>query len=809
MSKIVLKNECYKEKTILETVDLNDVEFSGNNMNNAFKNCTNLKKVININADVTTLDNAFTNCSSLVDDIYIESENITSCEGIFDGNTYIKKVYIPYYNSNHQHTITYNTFIAAGYTETGTKNCIYLDDINNPNDLKIYRFKAVENYRSRYGFTTDDGTAVFSLSTNWDDPEQKPSRINFYNRDGELIDYFYMPNRGSIDGLNATSWQPFLGCVGLDMPTTNQYSTFQKCRFFKCDNKYWAYYLDLPFYIWYSFIEGGNLHCFPNSPWQANRTTLYHYVQTGLNTFTHGTNTATTTYCYPVYYSHANNIIYSLYMTQSGGANSKYILNMDVNYNIVSKTEGFTVIGDEFKVYWYSNVATAARELNADFTPGNLQITCLADSNNKTRWFVISETSRGILDCNSTRNTNLNSYFDSIFGTSSNVPDIYPLPNKKFIAFRYTSTGYKVYQFHFNGNEVVDDGLYLSIPAGYAAPSNGAEIFVNYFTKEVGWCFTKSDTAEYVMVTRQFSATTNLPSFPANNVSITINDSLYDSTQDSNGVVKIIYKGNQQNVVLPGADIPLAVQLQFKDAYTGQIIENIYDDLVIPYVNFYDAIATRNMFEFLVPRAGTYYIGFTEDQSHNNKYLPVDYYNEFEIFENNQIITINLIPNPDMPDTKFEGTIKSWYGNNDPYYNYMLLNNNTWLLANFYDYTDNKSYALPLTTDFTINEWDILNTEWDTDLYPEGGSWLEDYSYVLPCFGNDYYTTSPNPKRGDHVFTFTTNGTSCEKNIIAEFTGEETTASGKAYIDSNNQLHINGIGIFDYNPNKSGLIIQY
>lgn len=782
MSKVVLKNECYKEKTVLNSVNLNDVEFSENNMNRAFKGCTNLTRVTNINEDITTLNEAFYNCSNLKEDIYIESENITSCNDVFTGNTYLKKVYIPYYNSNNEHTTTYNTFINAGYDEAGSKDCIYLDDINDPHGVTIHRYAPISTYKARYGFMTDDGTAVISLIDWQYEGTRQTARINFYNKQNELIDYFYMPNHGDIDGLNATHWEALLGCVGMDMPTTYQYSTYQKCRFFKYGNKYWAYYLSLPFYIWYSFVKSGKIYCFPNSPWQANRVTLNTYQQTGLNTFTRGTNSADTSYCYPVYYSHTNNIIYAMYMTSSGGANSKYVINLDSSYNITSKTSGFTISGDDFKVSWYSDVATPIRELNSDFTPGNLQITKLTNSAGKTQWFVISETAKGTLNCNSTRNTNLQNYFNTVFNNFSTnwIPEICALPGNSFLAFyirsgtQVTGGGYRIYKFHFNGNEVVDDGLYLCVPAGYSAPSNGSRNFVNYFTKEVGWCFTKSDTAEYTIVTKPFTTTADLPNF------------LNTQTEQP----------------------CLSVKLQFRNAYTHELIEDIYDDLVIPYVNFDGAIATRNMYEFLVPHSGTYYIGFTEDQSHNNKYL-APYYEEYEITTDGQVITIDLTPNPDQPDTKFDGTIKSWYGNNDPYYNYMLLNNNSWLLANYYEYSENKSYSLPLTNEFTVNEWDVLNTQWDTDLYPESSSWLEDYSYILPCYGDGYYVASPNPKQGDHVFTFTLDGTNCTKNIIAEFTGSETSASGKAYIDSQNRLHINGVGTFNYNADKSGLIIKY
>lgn len=816
--KIVLRNECYKGKTVLNTVNLNNVEFADKNMNNAFKDCTNLTSVINIDAKITTLNNAFAGCTSLKNDIRIESKNITSCEGAFTNNNYLKKVYIHYYDTNNEPTTTYNTFLAAGYDEVGSKDGIMLEDIDSHSgsDIEVFRYNSVPNYKTRYGFSTDDKTLAVSLTKTTQSASNNIGYVNFYNRSGQLVDSFSMPNNGGIDGLNATEWQPLLGCVGLDMPTVYGYSSFEKSRFFKYNNKYWAYYLSLPFYIWYSFYKDGYIYCLPCSPWQESVVTLNVYKQIELNSFTRSSNSADTNNCYPVYFSHTNNIIYSLYMAASEGANSKYILNIDNNYNITTKSSGFTINGDEFKVTWYSDTAKVIRELNFNFTPGNIQLTKLKNTNGNTQWFVISETSNGVLDCNSIRNNNLRSYFQNVFNTSESnpIPELYALPGGFFLAFGYknasqsSAAGYKVYKFHFNGNAVVDDGIYLSAPTGYTTPINGSKIFVNYLTKEVGWALCKNDSNEYAIITREFSAVGDLPTFLPINNTLTVSDAKYQSSQDDDGYVHIKYIGNEQNVQILNQDIPISVILQFRDKTTNQIISNNFEDLVIPYVNFTGAIATRNMFEYIVPKAGMYSIGFTADQSGNNMYQPAPTA-EYEILKDGQVITIDLVPTADMPDTKFTGTMVTWNGTNDPYYTYIRLNDRSYLLAIFYVSSVGRSFALPLTNNFILASGNILTTDWDDGLSPDSTSeMIMDYSYTMPCYGEGYYIAKTNPKNGDHVFTFVASAYNTTLTNIAEISEVATSEAGKAYLDSQNKLHINGIGTFDYNENKSGLIIK-
>ena len=59
-----------------------------------------------------------------------------------------KNVYIPFTYQNRESTPTYNAFISAGYDEFGTKNGVYLMDINPLPELEEgerYRMNIIVN----------------------------------------------------------------------------------------------------------------------------------------------------------------------------------------------------------------------------------------------------------------------------------------------------------------------------------------------------------------------------------------------------------------------------------------------------------------------------------------------------------------------------------------------------------------------------------------------------------------------------------------------------------------------------------------
>ena len=95
-----------------------------------FSNCRNLVNVPVIPNSVTDMSRTFWNCSNLQGDIYIKSENITNATNCFNQTSLTKNVYIPFTYENGVNTLTYNSFINAGYTTNGSVNGVYLKDIN-------------------------------------------------------------------------------------------------------------------------------------------------------------------------------------------------------------------------------------------------------------------------------------------------------------------------------------------------------------------------------------------------------------------------------------------------------------------------------------------------------------------------------------------------------------------------------------------------------------------------------------------------------------------------------------------------------
>lgn len=90
-----------------------------------FCNCTSLTNVATLPTSVTNLNGTFYDCTSLTGNIVINSSVVTDANLCFGNTTLPKYVYIPY------NSTTYNTFIAAGYDEVGTKEGVYLRDLSS------------------------------------------------------------------------------------------------------------------------------------------------------------------------------------------------------------------------------------------------------------------------------------------------------------------------------------------------------------------------------------------------------------------------------------------------------------------------------------------------------------------------------------------------------------------------------------------------------------------------------------------------------------------------------------------------------
>lgn len=95
------------------------------NMDSTFSNCTSLTDAPTIPSSVTSMHSTFSNCTSLTGNVVINSSIVNDVTFCFGNTTLAKYVYIPY------NSTTYNTFIAAGYDEAGTKEGVYLRDLSS------------------------------------------------------------------------------------------------------------------------------------------------------------------------------------------------------------------------------------------------------------------------------------------------------------------------------------------------------------------------------------------------------------------------------------------------------------------------------------------------------------------------------------------------------------------------------------------------------------------------------------------------------------------------------------------------------
>ena len=106
-------------------------------LSSTFYGCNKLIQAPNIPASVIDMTGTFHGCTNLTGDIYIKAQNITNigvpnrelAPLIFNNTSLVKNVYIPFNYSNGVNTITYNTFINAGYDELGTQHGVYLKEL--------------------------------------------------------------------------------------------------------------------------------------------------------------------------------------------------------------------------------------------------------------------------------------------------------------------------------------------------------------------------------------------------------------------------------------------------------------------------------------------------------------------------------------------------------------------------------------------------------------------------------------------------------------------------------------------------------
>ena len=110
--------------------NLSDLPTSVTDMSASFILCTNLVNIPEIPNTVTNMSRTFSQCSKINGDIYIRSEIISNATDCFWGTSIVKNIYIPFQYENGVNTLTYNSFIRAGYKTDGSVNGVYLIDWN-------------------------------------------------------------------------------------------------------------------------------------------------------------------------------------------------------------------------------------------------------------------------------------------------------------------------------------------------------------------------------------------------------------------------------------------------------------------------------------------------------------------------------------------------------------------------------------------------------------------------------------------------------------------------------------------------------
>ena len=98
-------------------------------MSSAFSTCWNIVNAPVIPNSVTNMSGTFWGCSNLTGNIYIHSENVSDAANCFRGSVTNRNAYIPLTYINGVNSLTYNSFISAGYSKTVKKDGVLLKDI--------------------------------------------------------------------------------------------------------------------------------------------------------------------------------------------------------------------------------------------------------------------------------------------------------------------------------------------------------------------------------------------------------------------------------------------------------------------------------------------------------------------------------------------------------------------------------------------------------------------------------------------------------------------------------------------------------
>ena len=111
-------------------VNVPSIPNSVTDMYATFERCSRLVTAPIIPNSVTSMYYTFYYCTNLSGSIYIYSENVRSAWACFEGTNALlqKNVYIPFKYANNVNTLTYNSFINAGYDTNGSYG-VWLRDI--------------------------------------------------------------------------------------------------------------------------------------------------------------------------------------------------------------------------------------------------------------------------------------------------------------------------------------------------------------------------------------------------------------------------------------------------------------------------------------------------------------------------------------------------------------------------------------------------------------------------------------------------------------------------------------------------------
>ena len=126
--------------TFQNCVSLVNVSSIPNNLTNmwyTFHNCTSLTNIPPIPNTVTNMGCTFFQCPNLTGNIIIKSNKIYYAYNCFSNTSLTKNVYIPFRYENGVNTVTYNSFVAAGYDNAGTSCGVYLKDLSNTCEVTI------------------------------------------------------------------------------------------------------------------------------------------------------------------------------------------------------------------------------------------------------------------------------------------------------------------------------------------------------------------------------------------------------------------------------------------------------------------------------------------------------------------------------------------------------------------------------------------------------------------------------------------------------------------------------------------------